>query len=142
MSSITPLTPTTPQPTGKATDLNSVDVNQFLTLMIAELQNQDPLNPMDNTQMLQQISQIRQIGATQQLESSLQAIFVGQNLSTASGLIGKTVNALTDDGKNVAGVVDRVTVEVDQKDDSKRTLRVHMGDKDVQLKNVREILDK
>ena len=140
MSAITSLTPTTPTTAGKSTDLNSVDTNQFLTLMITELQNQDPLNPMDNTQMLQQISQIRQIGATQQLQDSLQAVFVGQNLSTASGLIGKQVNALTDDGKNVKGVVDRVTVEVDQKDDSKRSLRVHMGDTDVQLKNVREIL--
>ena len=142
MSRVNSFTPTTPPPSGKATDLKTVDTNQFLTLMITELQNQDPLNPMDNTQMLQQISQIRQIGATQQLEESLQAIFVGQNLSTASGLIGKKVNALSDDGQNVAGVVNRVTVEVDQRDDSKRTLRVHLGDKNVQLKNVREILDK
>jgi flagellar basal-body rod modification protein FlgD len=140
MSALTALTPTTPTNTGNSTVLNSVDMNQFLTLMITELQNQDPMNPMDNTQMLQQISEIRQIGATQQLQDSLQAVFVGQNLSTASGLIGKQVNALTDDGKNVAGVVDRVTVEVDPKDDSKRTLRVHMGTNEVQLSNVREIL--
>ena len=58
MSRVNSFTPTTPPPSGKATDLKTVDTNQFLTLMITELQNQDPLNPMDNTQMLQQISQI------------------------------------------------------------------------------------
>ena len=69
------------------------------------------------------------------------AMFIGQNLATATNLIGKRVSALTDDGKNVEGLVDRVTVEVDQKDDSKRTLTVRMGDQTVQLKNVREIVN-
>lgn len=142
MSRVNGFTPTLPSATtGSKSDLRDVDVNDFLTLMIAELQNQDPLNPMDNAQMLEQIGQIRQISSTNQLTESLSAMFIGQNLSTATSLIGKRVSALTDDGKNVEGVVDRVTVEVDQKDDAKRTLSVHMGDKTVQLKNVREIVD-
>jgi flagellar basal-body rod modification protein FlgD len=142
VSRVNGFTPTLPSATtGSKSDLRDVDVNDFLTLMIAELQNQDPLNPMDNAQMLEQIGQIRQISSTNQLTESLSAMFIGQNLSTATSLIGKRVSALTDDGKNVEGVVDRVTVEVDQKDDAKRTLSVHMGDKTVQLKNVREIVD-
>lgn len=142
MSRINGFTPTLPSATtGSKTDLRDVDINDFLSLMITELQNQDPLNPMDNAQMLEQIGQIRQISATSQLTESLDAMFIGQNLATATNLIGKRVSALTDDGKNVEGLVDRVTVEVDQKDDSKRTLTVRMGDKTVQLKNVREILN-
>ena len=113
----------------------------FLKMLTVQLQNQDPLNPMDNAQMLEQIGQIRQISATSQLTESLDAMFIGQNLATATNLIGKRVSALTDDGKNVEGLVDRVTVEVDQKDDSKRTLTVRMGDQTVQLKNVREIVN-
>jgi len=142
VSRINGFTPTLPSATtGSKTDLRDVDINDFLSLMITELQNQDPLNPMDNAQMLEQIGQIRQISATSQLTESLDAMFIGQNLATATNLIGKRVSALTDDGKNVEGLVDRVTVEVDQKDDSKRTLTVRMGDKTVQLKNVREILN-
>jgi flagellar basal-body rod modification protein FlgD len=126
---------------GSKTDLRDVDVNDFLTLMITELQNQDPLNPLDNAQMLQQISQIRQIGATNQLTDALDAMFIGQNLTTASAMIGKRVAALSNDGRNVEGIVNRVTIDVDQQDDAKRTINVLVGDQKVQLKNVREIVD-
>lgn len=126
---------------GGASDLRDVDLNDFLTLMITELQNQDPLNPLDNAQMLEQIGQIRQIGATNQLTESLDAMFIGQNLSTASGLIGKRVSALSDAGNNVTGIVDRITIEVDQSDAASRSLNVHIGDEKIQLKNVREIVN-
>ncbi len=132
-------TPTTPS--GTKTDLRDVDVNDFLTLMITELQNQDPLNPLDNAQMLQQIGQIREIGATNQLTEALDAMFIGQNLTTASAMIGKRVSALSDDGRNIEGVVNRVTIDVDQQDEAKRTISVLVGDQKVQLKNVREIVD-
>ena len=39
--------------TGNA--INDIDMNTFLKLMITELQQQDPLNPMDNKDMLNQI---------------------------------------------------------------------------------------
>jgi flagellar basal-body rod modification protein FlgD len=60
-------------------------------------------------------------------------------MTTASSLIGKKVQALTDDNQNVEGVVDRVTIDVD-KDTNKRTYRIHVGDKDIDLQNVREVL--
>lgn len=123
----------------KGNSINDVDVSQFLNLMIAELQNQDPLNPMDNTQMVQQVSQIQQIGATNKLSNTLAGLQLGQNLSTASSLIGKKVTALGDDGSDVQGVVDRVTVEVDSADSSKTSLKGHIGDSSFSLSNVREV---
>lgn len=126
---------TAPSPT-TGNDLRSVDLNQFLDLMIAELQNQDPLNPMDNAQLVQQISQIREIGATNQLSETLASLQLGQNLSTASSLIGKQVLALGDDGTDIQGVVDRVSVEVSG---DKRTLQGHIGEQTFDLGNVREV---
>ncbi|MBC7856280.1 MAG: flagellar biosynthesis protein FlgD [Pirellulaceae bacterium] len=123
----------------KPNDLKDLEIDQFLQLMIAELTNQDPLNPMDNTQLVQQIGEIRQISATTQLSESLLAVQAGQSLTTASSLIGKKVTALTDDNQNVVGVVDKVTVDVDPKNADKRTYNVHIGDKSVALKNVREV---
>ncbi|MDP6447576.1 MAG: flagellar hook capping FlgD N-terminal domain-containing protein [Pirellulaceae bacterium] len=126
-----------PVPEGSTnTGFDAVNVDQFLNLLIAELQNQDPLNPMDNTQMLEQLSQIREIGATESLTNTLSAVVNGQNLSTASSLIGKQINALADDGETVSGVVDRVSV-VTQNDVS--TLRVHIGEAEVRLSNIRDI---
>lgn len=124
-----------------AKDLRDLELGQFLQLMITELQNQDPLDPMDNSEILQQISQIREISSTDSLSETLQSVLTGQNLATASGLIGKQVSALNDSLENVEGVVDRVSVEVDDEDNSKRTLRVHIGPHSIDLNNVREIVE-
>ena len=132
-------TPTETDPAAKPRKLQDLDIDEFLKLMITELTNQDPLNPMDNAQLVEQIGQIRSISATSQLSDTLGAVLSGQNLSTASSLIGKRVAALTDQLENVTGVVDRVSVEVDKDDNDKRTFRVHIGDKKIDLKNVREI---
>ncbi len=120
---------------GRGNSLGAVNLDQFLELMITELQNQDPLDPLDNTQLLAQISQIRDIGATDQLTQTLQAVMTGQNVSTASGLIGKEIEGLTDDAVEVRGVVDRVTIGgTDQRD-----VKLHVGDSVVSLPNVRNI---
>ncbi|HTN73667.1 MAG TPA: flagellar hook capping FlgD N-terminal domain-containing protein [Pirellulaceae bacterium] len=123
----------------KGNSLEDLDVAQFLNLMIAELQNQDPLNPMDNTQMLQQIGQLRQITSNDKLSGTLDSVLTGQNLATASGLIGKEVKALTDDAQDITGVIDRVSVQTSE-DKSQRKLRVHIGDKSIDVNNIREIL--
>ena len=123
----------------KPTDLKDVDVNQFLQLMIAELTNQDPLNPMDNTQLVQQIGHLRQISSTDKLTTTLESVQTGQSLATAGGLIGKTINAVDDTGSNVEGKVDRISIDVDEDDSSKRYYKVHIGEKTVDLKNIREV---
>ena len=118
--------------------INDVNVDDFLKLMITEMQNQDPLNPMENSEMMQQLSQMRSIGATDKLTSTLDAVLLGQNLTTASSLIGKDISALTDDGSNIEGRVDRVTVAAE--DGKMAAVRIHIGENDVALQNIREIL--
>jgi flagellar basal-body rod modification protein FlgD len=113
--------------------LRDLDMDQFLQLMITELQNQDPLNPLENAEILQQISQIREIGATGRLTETLESVLLGQNLTSATSMIGKTVKALSDDAKEVSGLVDRVTVTEGEP-------RLHIGDKAIRLKNVKEVL--
>lgn len=137
----TPIQQTTQSGNGRNNDLREVGVDQFLQLMIAELQNQDPLNPLDNSELVQQISQIREISATNELSDTLAAVMVGQNMATASSLIGKRISALTDQTENIEGVVDRVSVTVDEENGDARMLRVHVGAHSIQLNNVREIVD-
>ena len=122
-------------------DLSEVDLDQFLGLLITELQNQDPLNPMDNAQMLTQISQIREIGSTNQLTETLSNLAIGQELTMASGMIGKSVTALDNNAESVEGIVDRVSVQTDSQDPSIRKVSVHIGDSTVDIKNIREIVD-
>ncbi len=119
--------------------LNEVDMDQFLKLMIAELQNQDPLDPMETSEMMQQLSQMREISSTDKLTGTLDAVLMGQNLTTASSMIGKQISALTSDGTAVEGQVDRVSVEPSS-DGSTRSVRLHVGDVTVDMKNIRQIL--
>src|SRR6478672_7967044 len=64
--------------------LDNLDLDQFLKLMVTELMNQDPLNPMDNTQLVQQMGELRSIAASDQLTTTLQAVQTQQSLTTAS----------------------------------------------------------
>jgi flagellar basal-body rod modification protein FlgD len=91
--------------------INDIDMSTFLKLMITELQNQDPLNPLDNKDMLAQISQIRAVGATDKLTKTLDSVLLGQNIASATNLIGADVSALSDDGESVTGIVDRVSID-------------------------------
>jgi flagellar basal-body rod modification protein FlgD len=122
-------------PSGQSSNdaLRGLDLDEFLKLMITELQNQDPLNPLENHQILQQISQIREIEATSQLRETLDAVLLGTNLANASSLLDKQVKALDDQGEIITGKVDRVSVA-----DNK--VRLHLGNQQVDLKNLSEIL--
>jgi len=118
-------------------DLKDLDINQFLQLMISELTNQDPLNPMDNTQLVQQIGELRSIAASDKLTTTLQSVQTQQSLTTASSLIGKKVTAISTDNANVTGKVTSVSVEVNPDDNTQRTYKVKIGDQAIDLANVR-----
>lgn len=125
----------------KGNAISDVDIDQFLGLLITEMQNQDPMSPMDNAQMLTQLSQIREIGSTNQLTATLTTLAIGQELTMASSMIGKTVKALDNNAKEVEGPVGRVSVQTDSEDPNKRKVSVHIGDSVVDIKNIREIVE-
>lgn len=126
----------------KGNGLNDIDLTQFLNLMLTELQNQDPLNPTDNAALLQQVGELRGISSNDQLVTTLKGFSNTQELTTASGLIGKTVKGLDVDAKDVNGEVTSVSVKIDEKDRNKRQVQVHVGGQIVDIKNVREINEK
>jgi len=89
----------------KATGMNKDD---FLKLFITQLQNQDPLNPMDGTQFIGQLAQLTQVEQAYNTNSNLQNILNalnGDTSSTAVSFIGKEILApgsgitLTDAGQ-------------------------------------------
>lgn len=129
---------TTPS-SSKGSSFNDLDIDQFMKLLITELQNQDPLDPTENSEIVQQIGQIRDIGATDQLTSTLSNLRESQELVTASSLIGQKVEGLANDASPVNGLVDRVTVETDS-ETSLRQVRVHVGNQTMDIKNIRTIL--
>lgn len=70
------------------------DFSQFLTLLTTQLQNQDPLNPMDSTEFtnqLVQFSQVEQSINTNKKLDSLVALQLGTISSTALGYVGMDI---------------------------------------------------
>ena len=121
--------------------LNELKLDDFLTLLITEMQNQDPMNPMENADMIQQVGQIREIGATNELTETLSNLSLSQQLTTASNLIGREISGLSDNAENISGKVERVTVETSSGSGDSRNVKVHIGEKTIGVGNIREILE-
>ncbi|MEG3144364.1 flagellar hook capping FlgD N-terminal domain-containing protein [Sphingomonas sp. RT2P30] len=68
------------------------DFNMFLKLLTTQMQNQDPLSPMDSTQYTQQLVQYSQVEQSVQQNGTLKDILARlstQDMSQASGFIGR-----------------------------------------------------
>jgi flagellar basal-body rod modification protein FlgD len=79
-----------------------LDKNAFLKLLVAQMKNQDPLKPMDNTEFVAQLAQFSNLEQVMGINSRLDTLTVqGQGLQNTeiANLVGKTV---TVNGKSVA----------------------------------------
>lgn len=82
----------------------AIQQEDFLQVLLAQLQFQDPLEPLDNNEFIAQFAELTNLEQTQQLNDKLDTLLTVQNAGQAIGLIGKTVQASTDAG-DVVGVV-------------------------------------
>ena len=89
---------------------SGLKAEDFLKLLITELQNQDPTEPLGNEQLLAQLSSMRELQSNVELSETLTAINSGQGLTQAAGLIGKEIEGQDGQQPAVAGVVDRAFV--------------------------------
>lgn len=114
MLSATSATSSTPSTTAAAATASASDVNasqdRFMTLLVAQLKNQDPMNPMDNAQMTSQMAQINTVTSIQQVNETLKNMadqFTGLQVLQGASLVGHPVllegNTLPQDSTGVAG---------------------------------------
>ncbi|MDL2288045.1 hypothetical protein LJC32_01530 [Oscillospiraceae bacterium OttesenSCG-928-F05] len=125
---------TNPNPTSIYKGDATLDKNTFLTILMAQLQHQDPTNPMDNTQMVAQLAQFSQLEQLQQLTSNYEQ-------SLAYGMIGKFVCAQMRDASGnlqngyIYGFVDSVF-------SNNGEMYVNVGGSKLKLSDVKEVYDK
>jgi flagellar basal-body rod modification protein FlgD len=99
--------------------------NRFLTLLMAQIKNQDPLNPLDNAQVTTQLAQLNTVNGIERLNATLGQLLSGYNEAQAmqaAGMIGKNVmvagnnlplaNSLAVGGMQLASPADRVVLNV------------------------------
>lgn len=131
----------------------ALDVEDFINMMVTQLQNQDPLEPAKNEQLLSQMSQIGQLQSQEQLSSTMkglvesnaktteetsllfQQLALQSNIGSAGNMIGKSVS-----GRVSGDPVDGVVAGVNVKKGGIVTLELDNG-KTIPLANVSRIAD-
>lgn len=89
----------------------SVTQDQFLQLLVAQLRNQDPLNPTDSTTFVSQLATFSQLEQTQKQSATFDQILKLQQLTSGSSLVGKLVSYTPSNGTPTTGTVTAAAVQ-------------------------------
>src|SRR6476646_733514 len=89
---------------------SKLNTNDFINMMMTQLEHQDPLNPTTSDQLMSQMSQIGQLQSTSQLQTTLTGLATQMQIGSASSLMGKQVTGIDNDKNPVTGVVATVQV--------------------------------
>ena len=81
-----------------------ISIQDFLRILTTQLNNQDPLKPMDNAAFVAQLAQFSALEEAQQTNDKLDSLLNIQSASQSIGLIGKTVQ-VNSSGSSQRGTV-------------------------------------
>jgi flagellar basal-body rod modification protein FlgD len=115
-------TPSAPPPTQN----QAASEDRFLKLLVAQMQNQDPLNPMDNAQVTSQMAQINTVSGIEKLNRTVEGLngqfvqmqalqgasLVGHDVVLAGDLLSANDEGLAQGGFELDSPADRVKVDV------------------------------
>ena len=87
---------------------NELGKDDFLKLLITQLQNQDPTSPMENTEFISQMAQFSSLEQMTNMSSSFAKMAAFINSSEAASTLGKTVELNIGDA-NIQGIVEGAT---------------------------------
>lgn len=101
--------PSTAPPASSTTSSSSsnslLDPQAFLKLLVAQLQYQDPTNPVDTSDFMNQTATLSEVQTMASMQSSLAAVSSAQNAQEATAMIGKQVTYTNAAGLSATGVV-------------------------------------
>lgn len=88
---------------------NMVDYQVFLELLVTQMKNQDPTEPMDSTEYIAQLASFSNVEQNVQVNNKLEQLLERSTLGQAASLIGRTIT----DAAGQGGVVAEVSVSAD-----------------------------
>lgn len=114
------------------TQQNKLGMDDFFKLLTTQLVNQDPLQPMQDTEFISQMASFSSLSQMELIAQNTDASRQQQEATAVMSLIGKHVTATGSEGESLAGVITKVE-SVDGK------LVPYIGDQAVPFKNISKI---
>ena len=111
---------------------NALDSGQFMQILLAQLTHQNPLEPMNNAEMMTQFSQLNSLQELRDIHVAVDKLSSSNQVLYLASLIGKTVKVNRPDGNILEGVVDEVITEKDN-------LQLRIGTEEVSVNDIIEI---
>ena len=71
--------------------ISQIKPEDFLKIMLAELQQQDPFEPVASKDLIAQVGQVKDIQSSMDLSTTIKDLAVSQKLSAAGTLLGKEI---------------------------------------------------
>ena len=93
----------------KKADNGSLGKDQFLKLFVAQLQHQDPMNPMNDSEFMAQMASFSTLEQVTNLAAANEQMAASMASNSAVSLIGRTVSYVDADDQIHTGKVDKVT---------------------------------
>ena len=87
----------------------SMDSEVFMSLLVTQLQNQDPSSPMDTNQMIAQTTQLAMMEKLTEMATASEEGFSLQMRTSAAALVGETVTYTDADGVEITGLASSVS---------------------------------
>lgn len=88
-----------------------IQTADFIKVLVSEMANQDPFEPQDSSALLEQLSSLRNIESQLVLQDKLEELILQNQVTNASGLIGRHVSGLDVDNNIVSGIVTSILVQ-------------------------------
>lgn len=92
---------------------NALDSSQFMEILMAQLTHQNPLEPMNNAEMMSQFFQLNSLQELRDIHTAMDKLSASNQVIYLASLIGKTVKVNRPDGNVLEGVVEEVITEKD-----------------------------
>ncbi|MHC4482630.1 MAG: flagellar hook assembly protein FlgD [Planctomycetota bacterium] len=97
-------------PVSAATTASDIQMD-YMKLLMAQLQNQNPLEPLDNNEMASQLAQFSQLQQLESMNSNFAEVLATAKRSYANSLLGKNVTFFVED--ETTGALDKAVGIVD-----------------------------
>ena len=101
----------------------------FLKMLITELKNQDPTQPVSNSELLQQLSQMQALQSNVELKSTLDDFASNEQIASGASFLGKVVSGTDANSNQVSGVADQIFMQ-------NGTLMIGIGSSAISVANV------